>query len=88
MEVVTPSNDSLSDYFTVGEVASRIRCSPDTIRRHLSDPKSPIAREIEWADLMGNGKLRATKESVERYLENCHRKMKKSLEGIKRGGRA
>lgn len=73
------------DYVTIAEFARITRYSPDTIRRRIS--KGDL-REIDWVDFLGDGKLRATRESVNRFLEKCHRKMKKVLEAPLRARRA
>ena len=61
------SKDQSSDddrYLTIREVARRLRFSTDTLRRHLLAGK---LKQIVWVDFMGNGKLRATSESVEAF---------------------
>ena len=64
------------EYMTIAEFARLCRCSKDTIRRKIA---GGALREIDWVDFFDNGKLRATRESVERFLAKRHKKMEEVL---------
>lgn len=67
MSDLTVLKDHVSDeerYLTIREVARRLRFSVDTLRRHLLADK---LKGIVWVDFLGNGKLRATVDSVEEF---------------------
>lgn len=53
------------EFFSLKEIATKLNFSAETIRRHM---KAGKLREIEWVDLLGNGKIRATRESVDRFI--------------------
>lgn len=56
-----------AEYLTLREVARRLRFSTDTLRRHMIAGK---LRDISWVDFLGNGKLRATRESVDAFISS------------------
>lgn len=64
------------EYMTIAEISRLFRCSPDTTRRRIAAGK---LRDIEWVDFFGDGRLRATAESVKRYQKTCHDKMEKFM---------
>ena len=53
-----------ADYLTFKEVAARLRFSTDTLRRHMINGKLD---GVEWVDFFNNGKLRATRKSVDEF---------------------
>lgn len=55
-----------SQFLTLQELARKLSFSIDTIRRHMRAGK---LSQIEWVDLLQNGKLRATRESVDAFIE-------------------
>lgn len=62
--MVEPDPSEHALYLKIGEVAKRFRVSVDTIRRHILKGKM---KEIVWGDFLSNGKLLATRESVEEF---------------------
>lgn len=54
-----------SDYYSLGQFARRLACSPDTVRRHRIAGKFD---ELEWVDFFGNGRVRVSKASAEAFI--------------------
>lgn len=63
-------------FITMKEMASELRVSVDTLRRYFVDGKLP---GIQWADFLGNGRLRATRESFEAFKDARLAQTKKIL---------
>lgn len=55
------------EHLTISEVARRLRFSVDTLKRHMRAGK---LRDIEWVDFLENGKLRATRRSVDSFISS------------------
>lgn len=62
------------DYLTIQEVSRKLRFHPDTLKRHMRKNK---LKGIEWVDFLGNGQLRATRKSVEWFIQDRRSAMEK-----------
>jgi len=63
-----------SPYLTTKEVCFLLRVSRDTLRRRMIAGKLTA---INWVDFFNDGKLRATRESVEAFIQDRHSETKK-----------
>ena len=63
-----------SDYYSLGQFARRLGCSPDTVRRHRISGKFD---ECVWVDFFGNGRVRVSKTSAEAFITKAEEATRK-----------